>query len=351
MPEAGGARADAFCKPGPSGRPSPGPASARALGLLGSELTPDSRRRQAGCVCEDAPGLVCLKKKEKENEGRLSPWKPLANLQDIVSFQAKEVEETIEGLLLRLEEFCSLADMIRSDTSQILEENIPLLKAKVVVEEQDFLEVTRFPGITQLIPGSGGFSSHPQEPRLFLKLGPLGQAPGSLCSEDRKAGRACSVAEVAWTGHTKIGGNRNEVTWQKAYDQCSQQGTSEPEVSQSLAPVGQARGRLGAVAAGGRGRQPWHLLSPLPRQAFVKMVRRHVSFLEAHVLQAERDHGALSQALRKWLGSSGLPALGNKRWAPVAPTFELPVLYRTEDYFPVDVGEVMPRAPSCQRRL
>lgn len=31
-----------------------------------------------------------------------------------------------------------------------------------------------------------------------------------------------------------------------------------------------------------------------------------------------------------------------KRWAPVAPTFELPVLYRTEDYFPVDVGEVMP---------
>ena len=42
----------------------------------------------------------------------MSPWKPLANLQDIVSFQAKEVEETIEGLLLGLEEFCSLADMV-----------------------------------------------------------------------------------------------------------------------------------------------------------------------------------------------------------------------------------------------
>ncbi|XP_043335740.1 breast carcinoma-amplified sequence 4 isoform X2 [Cervus canadensis] len=49
----------------------------------------------------------------------------------------------------------------------------------------------------------------------------------------------------------------------------------------------------------------------LADMAFVKMVRRHVSFLEAHVLQAERDHGALSQTLRKWLGSSGLPALGN----------------------------------------
>lgn len=72
------------------------------------------------------------------------------------------------------------------------------------MEEQDFLEVTRFPGITQLIPGSGGFSSLPQEPRLFLKLGPLGQAPGSLCSEDRKAGRACSVAEVAWTGREPL---------------------------------------------------------------------------------------------------------------------------------------------------
>ncbi|XP_059976506.1 breast carcinoma-amplified sequence 4 isoform X2 [Mesoplodon densirostris] len=46
--------------------------------------------------------------------------------------EAAEVEETVEGLLLRLEEFCSLADMIRSDTSQILEENIPLLKAKVM---------------------------------------------------------------------------------------------------------------------------------------------------------------------------------------------------------------------------
>ncbi|XP_055401281.1 breast carcinoma-amplified sequence 4 isoform X2 [Bubalus kerabau] len=155
--------------------------------------------------------------------------------------EAKEVEETIEGLLLGLEEFCSLADMIRSDTSQILEENIPLLKAKVV-----------------------------EMRGIYAKVDQL--------------------------------------------------------------------------------------------EAFVKMVRRHVSFLEAHVLQAERDHGALSQALRKWLGSSGLPALGNipqrsdlrrkrKRWAPVAPTFELPALYRTEDYFPVDVGKVMPRAPSCQRRL
>ncbi|XP_010956914.1 breast carcinoma-amplified sequence 4 isoform X1 [Camelus dromedarius] len=144
--------------------------------------------------------------------------------------EAKEVEETIEGLLLRLEEFCSLTDMIRSDTSQILEENIPLLKAKVM-----------------------------EMRGIYAKVDQL--------------------------------------------------------------------------------------------EAFVKMVGHHVSFLEAHVLQAERDHGAFSQALRKWLGSSGLPAFRNKRWMPAAPTYELPTLYRTEDYFPVDAGEAAPRTPSCQRRL
>ena len=37
------------------------------------------------------------------------------------------------------------------------------------------------------------------------------------------------------------------------------------------------------------------------------------------MLQAERDHGALSQALRKWLGSSGLPALGNVSIATSPP--------------------------------
>uniref|UniRef100_A0A8C0SBS4 Breast carcinoma amplified sequence 4 n=1 Tax=Canis lupus familiaris TaxID=9615 RepID=A0A8C0SBS4_CANLF len=103
---------------------------------------------------------------------------------------AKEVEETIEGMLLRLEEFCSLTDMIRSDTSQILEENIPLLQAKV----------TEMRGI-------------------YARVDQL--------------------------------------------------------------------------------------------EAFVKMVGHHVSLLEAHVLQAERDHGAFSRALRRWLGSTGLPSFGN----------------------------------------
>ncbi|KAM5305007.1 breast carcinoma-amplified sequence 4 isoform 2-T2 [Glossophaga mutica] len=146
--------------------------------------------------------------------------------------EAKEVEETIEGLLLRLEEFCALTAGIRSDTSQILEEDIPLLKAKV-------MEVR---GI-----------------------------------------------------YTKV-------------DQL---------------------------------------------EAFVKMVGHHVSFLEDHVLQAERDHGAFPQALPgwRWLGSRGLPSFKNKLSTPAPPTFELPALYRTEDYFPVDAREAAPLTASCRRRL
>ncbi|PNI59621.1 BCAS4 isoform 6 [Pan troglodytes] len=104
--------------------------------------------------------------------------------------EAKEVEETIEGMLLRLEEFCSLADLIRSDTSQILEENIPVLKAKLTEMRGIYAKVDRL-------------------------------------------------------------------------------------------------------------------------EAFVKMVGHHVAFLEADVLQAERDHGAFPQALRRWLGSAGLPSFRN----------------------------------------
>ncbi|XP_054398300.1 breast carcinoma-amplified sequence 4 isoform X1 [Pongo abelii] len=109
--------------------------------------------------------------------------------------EAKEVEDTIEGMLLRLEEFCSLADVIRSDTSQILEENIPVLKAKLTEMRGIYAKVDRL-------------------------------------------------------------------------------------------------------------------------EAFVKMVGHHVAFLEADVLQAERDHGAFPQALRRWLGSAGLLSFRNVSGLP-----------------------------------
>uniref|UniRef100_A0A670XTD9 Breast carcinoma amplified sequence 4 n=1 Tax=Pseudonaja textilis TaxID=8673 RepID=A0A670XTD9_PSETE len=61
-------------------------------------------------------------------------------------FQMKEIEECIEEMLIRLDEFCAMTDMIRSDTSNLLEEMIPFIKAKVsemnnVYTKVDKLEV------------------------------------------------------------------------------------------------------------------------------------------------------------------------------------------------------------------
>uniref|UniRef100_A0A6I8MZ38 Breast carcinoma amplified sequence 4 n=1 Tax=Ornithorhynchus anatinus TaxID=9258 RepID=A0A6I8MZ38_ORNAN len=59
------------------------------------------------------------------------PSSPALTPRHSSSFQAKEVEATIEEMLIRLDEFCGLTDLIRRDTSQILDEHIPLIKTKV----------------------------------------------------------------------------------------------------------------------------------------------------------------------------------------------------------------------------
>ncbi|XP_074826101.1 breast carcinoma-amplified sequence 4 isoform X7 [Natator depressus] len=45
--------------------------------------------------------------------------------------------------------------------------------------------------------------------------------------------------------------------------------------------------------------------------AFVKMVGRHVSFLEEQVLQAEGNHNTVSHAVRKLLQSAAIPSFKN----------------------------------------
>lgn len=48
----------------------------------------------------------------------------------------------------------------------------------------------------------------------------------------------------------------------------------------------------------------------------------------------------------------GTPFLSfQNRSRPASPPFELPALYRTEDYFPADAGEAAPQAPRCRGRL
>ncbi|XP_042714274.2 breast carcinoma-amplified sequence 4 isoform X3 [Chrysemys picta bellii] len=69
-------------------------------------------------------------------------------------------------------------------------------------------------------------------------------------------------------------------------------------------------------------------------EAFVKMVGCHVSFLEEQVLQAEGNHSTVFHAVRKLLQSAAIPSFKNKHTPAAQHTYDLPKLYRTEDYFP-----------------
>ncbi|KAM3923410.1 breast carcinoma-amplified sequence 4 isoform 2-T2 [Leptodactylus fuscus] len=66
-------------------------------------------------------------------------------------------------------------------------------------------------------------------------------------------------------------------------------------------------------------------------EAFVKMVGHHVSYLEEELIQAENDH--FPNTLNRILERAHLPVFLRKNSKPHS-AYELPVLYRTEDYFP-----------------
>ncbi|XP_071465093.1 breast carcinoma-amplified sequence 4 isoform X2 [Marmota flaviventris] len=69
--------------------------------------------------------------------------------------EARAVEAAIEGLLVALEDLslatCRFLFQIRSDTSQILEENVPVLKAKVTEMRGIYAKVDRL----EAPPGPG----------------------------------------------------------------------------------------------------------------------------------------------------------------------------------------------------
>nr|XP_025955409.1 breast carcinoma-amplified sequence 4 [Dromaius novaehollandiae] len=127
----------------------------------------------------------------------------------------KEVEETVEELLARLEEFCGITDQIRSDTSQILDETIPLIKDKVM-----------------------------EMNHIYAKVDKL--------------------------------------------------------------------------------------------EAFVKMVAHHVSSLEEQVLEAEKTHGTFLNTVCKLFPCTTIPSFKNRHHLSAEHSYDLPKLYRTEDFFPMN---------------
>ncbi|XP_061487256.1 breast carcinoma-amplified sequence 4 isoform X2 [Rhineura floridana] len=64
--------------------------------------------------------------------------------------EVKEAEECIEEMLIRLDEFCGMTDMIRSNTSQLLDEAIPLIKAKVAEMNNIYTKVDKLEAFVKM---------------------------------------------------------------------------------------------------------------------------------------------------------------------------------------------------------
>ncbi|XP_064023718.1 breast carcinoma-amplified sequence 4 isoform X3 [Pogoniulus pusillus] len=78
-------------------------------------------------------------------------------------------------------------------------------------------------------------------------------------------------------------------------------------------------------------------------KAFVKMVAHHISFLEAQVLEAEKSQGTFLNTVCKLFQRATASSLKNSQPPSAARSYDLPKLYRTEDFFPVnDVGTKYP---------
>ncbi|XP_076207966.1 breast carcinoma-amplified sequence 4 isoform X3 [Aptenodytes patagonicus] len=70
-------------------------------------------------------------------------------------------------------------------------------------------------------------------------------------------------------------------------------------------------------------------------EAFVKMVARHVSFLEEQVLEAVKSHGTFLNTVCKLFQCATISSFENRHPLSAARSYDLPKLYRTEDFFPM----------------
>ncbi|XP_078275124.1 biogenesis of lysosome-related organelles complex 1 subunit 4-like isoform X1 [Rhinoraja longicauda] len=68
--------------------------------------------------------------------------------------EAKELEESIEEMLIRLDEFCGMLDMIRNDSSQILDENIPKIKVKALEMKEVYAKIDKMEIFVKMVEQS-----------------------------------------------------------------------------------------------------------------------------------------------------------------------------------------------------
>ncbi|KAH0619157.1 hypothetical protein JD844_018884 [Phrynosoma platyrhinos] len=73
------------------------------------------------------------------------------DVKEYLEDRVKEVEEHIEEMLIKLDEFCSITDMIRTDTSQLQDDMIPLIKAKVIEMNNIYTKVDKLEAFVKMV--------------------------------------------------------------------------------------------------------------------------------------------------------------------------------------------------------
>uniref|UniRef100_UPI00398ECABB biogenesis of lysosome-related organelles complex 1 subunit 4-like n=1 Tax=Pristiophorus japonicus TaxID=55135 RepID=UPI00398ECABB len=65
--------------------------------------------------------------------------------------EAKELDDSIEEMLIRLDEFCGMLDMIRNDSSQILDENVPKIKDKALEMKKVYAKIDKMETFVKMV--------------------------------------------------------------------------------------------------------------------------------------------------------------------------------------------------------
>ncbi|XP_072096044.1 uncharacterized protein [Mobula birostris] len=118
-----------------------------AGGSGSSELNPSAGRR--GIIGSHPPAGKMQSWVVQQDAQMLS-----ASLKVDPCREAKELTESIEEMLIRLDEFCGMLDMIRNDSSQILDESIPKLKVKALEMKEVYSKIDKMEIFVKMVEQS-----------------------------------------------------------------------------------------------------------------------------------------------------------------------------------------------------
>ncbi|XP_041060908.1 biogenesis of lysosome-related organelles complex 1 subunit 4-like [Carcharodon carcharias] len=138
---------------GGSGSPDSGPVDRPAGGSSDSgpvdRPAGESGSPESGPV--DRPAVECM-------AGPVQGWVMQQSAQELAAglkadpcLEAKELDESIEEMLIRLDEFCAMLDMIRNDSSQILDENVPKIKIKALEMKKVYAKIDKMETFVKMV--------------------------------------------------------------------------------------------------------------------------------------------------------------------------------------------------------